>query len=277
LLADNKNIIVAARAPQQDPSEAPILRNSTQETIMDRRWIVTGGTRGIGLAVARLALSRGDRVAVLSRNPEAAITIADEAPPGAGAAGHLWSLRADVTEPDSIAAAVETIATAWGGVDVLVNNAGLHRGGKIDRLRLDDWNDVLAANLSGPLHCVRAVLPHMHTDGSIVNIGAVVGLRGFPGDSAYGASKAGLAGLTKVLAIELARRQVRVNLVVPGLVITEMTSELTASARDALIKRIPLNRIGAATEIAEVIYWVAGSTYMTGAVIPADGGLLCAF
>ena len=254
MLVDNKNIIV---------------RKTIKDHDMSRRWIITGGSRGIGLAAARHALSRGDRVAVLSRH----------APVGQsdGASSGLWSLRADVTQPDSIATAVDAVAKSWGGVDVLVNNAGLHRGGKVDRLAIDDWNDVIAANLSGPLHCVRAVLPHMAGGGAIVNIGAVVGFRGFPGDSPYGASKAGLAGLTKVLAIELARRQIRVNLVVPGLVITEMTSELTQSARDALIKKIPLARIGTDAEIAEVIYWVAGSTYMTGAVIPTDGGLMCAF
>jgi 3-oxoacyl-[acyl-carrier protein] reductase len=244
---------------------------------MRRRWVITGGSRGIGLAAARFALSRGDRVAVLSRNPGAVFAGAEDGHGGAGEPDQLWSLRADVTSPDSIVAAVQTVRQAWGGIDVLVNNAGLHRGGKIHRLSTDDWNDVLAANLSGPLHCIRAVLPCMDTGGSIVNIGAVVGFRGFPGDSAYGASKAGLAGLTRVLAIELARQNIRVNLVVPGLVMTEMTSELSAGAREALIRKIPLNRIGTDAEIAEVIYWVAGSTYMTGAVIPTDGGLMCAF
>jgi len=107
-------------------------------------------------------------------------------------------------------------------------------------------------------------------------VGAVVGFRGFPGDSAYGASKAGLSGLTRVLAVELAAKQIRVNLVVPGLVITEMTSELDEKATERLVSRIPLRRVGTEQEIAEVIWWVAGSTYMTGAVIPTDGGMLCA-
>jgi len=117
----------------------------------------------------------------------------------------------------------------------------------------------------------------MGNGGSIVNIGAVVGFRGFPGDSPYGASKAGLAGLTQVLAVELAKRQIRVNLVIPGLVVTEMTSGLSERAMQALISKIPLHRVGTDVEVAEVICWVARSTYMTGAVVPTDGGLMCAF
>src|SRR5262249_32980129 len=131
------------------------------------------------------------------------------------------------------------------------------------------------ANLSGPFHAIRAALPHMNDGGSIVNIGAVVGLRGFAGDSAYGASKAGLSGLTQVLAMELARRGIRVNLVVPGFVSTEMTAGVSEKAREKLVARIPLRREGKAEEIAEVVWWVAGSTYMTGSTIATDGGLMC--
>jgi NAD(P)-dependent dehydrogenase (short-subunit alcohol dehydrogenase family) len=186
------------------------------------------------------------------------------------------AIAADVSDPESVAAAVRQVCDAWGGVDVLVNNAGLHRGGRVGRLPLDDWDAVLATNLSGPLHCVRAVLPHMGEGGSIVNVGAVVGFRGFSGDSAYGSSKAGLAGLTQVLAIELAPRLIRVNLVVPGFVITEMTQQIDERARELLMQRIPLRRAGTEDEMAEVIWWVAGSTYMTGSVIPTDGGLMSA-
>jgi NAD(P)-dependent dehydrogenase (short-subunit alcohol dehydrogenase family) len=116
----------------------------------------------------------------------------------------------------------------------------------------------------------------MGEGGSIVNVGAVVGFRGFSGDSAYGSSKAGLAGLTQVLAIELAPRLIRVNLVVPGFVITEMTQQIDERARELLMERIPLRRAGTEDEMAEVIWWVAGSTYMTGSVIPTDGGLMSA-
>jgi NAD(P)-dependent dehydrogenase (short-subunit alcohol dehydrogenase family) len=216
-----------------------------------------------------MAAAHGDRVAVMARGVDRDMLAATLGPSS-------LAIAADVSDPESVAAAVRQVCDAWGGVDVLVNNAGLHRGGRVGRLPLDDWDAVLATNLSGPLHCVRAVLPHMGDGGSIVNVGAVVGFRGFSGDSAYGSSKAGLAGLTQVLAIELAPRLIRVNLVVPGFVITEMTQQIDERARELLMERIPLRRAGTEDEMAEVIWWVAGSTYMTGSVIPTDGGLMSA-
>jgi 3-oxoacyl-[acyl-carrier protein] reductase len=235
---------------------------------MSRRWIVTGGSRGVGLATAQAALASGDRVAILARR-------LDDTALRQALGPDALLLQADVTDTDSVNRAMATVADAWGGIDVLVNNAGLHRGGKAQWLNLSDWDAVLATNLSGPLYCVRAALPHMVAGSAIVNIGAVVGLRGFPGDSAYGASKAGLAGLTQVLAMELAPKGIRVNLVIPGFVLTEMTADIDPKARERLIETIPLRRVGTEMEIAQVIWWVAGSSYMTGAVIPTDGGLLC--
>jgi 3-oxoacyl-[acyl-carrier protein] reductase len=234
------------------------------------RWVITGGSRGIGLATAKAALSQGDRVAVMARR-------LDESALRAELGADALLLTADVTEPPSIAAAFSRVRAAWGGLDVLVNNAGLHRGRKLARLDTTDWDAVLATNLSGPMHCIKAALDLMVDGGSVVNIGAVVGLRGFPGDSPYGASKAGLAGLTQVLAVELAPKGIRVNLVVPGLVMSEMTSEVDGKAMERLLARIPLGRVGRAEEIADVICWVARATYMTGAVIPTDGGLMAQF
>lgn len=186
------------------------------------------------------------------------------------------ALAGDVTDPASLESAVAEVAQAWGGLDVLVNNAGLHNGGLVDRIDLDDFEAVLRTNLSGPFNTVRAALPHFSDGGgSIVNIGAVVGFRGFAGDAAYGSSKMGLAGLNTVLAMELARRQIRVNLVVPGFVSTEMTAGIPDAARARVIDKIPLGREGTVEEIAEVVYWVSQSRYMTGSVIATDGGLMC--
>jgi NAD(P)-dependent dehydrogenase (short-subunit alcohol dehydrogenase family) len=237
---------------------------------MSRRWIITGGSRGVGLATAKVALERGDKVAVIARGLDAAALRKE-------LGRNSLAFKADVSDATAMTGVAASVADAWGGIDVLVNNAGLHRGGKVDRLSLEDWHAVLAVNLSGALHCARAVLPHMQSGGAIVNVGAVVGFRGFPGDSPYGASKAGLAGLTQVLAIELARRGIRVNLVVPGWIETQMTAGLSPTAREKLISRIPMRRAGTEREIGEVIWWVAGSTYMTGAVIPTDGGLMSTF
>lgn len=239
-----------------------------------QRWVVTGASRGLGKAIAQAAHEAGGRVACLSRRADGGDEEADE---------RMLHVAADVTDPDSLARAAGRIAAAWGGVDVLVNNAGLHRGGLVDRLDLGDFESVISTNLFGPLHAVRAFLPlfpaHGEDDagGSIVNIGAVVGLRGFSGDVAYGSSKAGLAGMTRVLAIELARRAIRVNLVLPGFVSTEMTADISQKARERIIADVPLQREGTPEEIAKVVWWVANSRYMTGSTVATDGGLLCKF
>ena len=233
---------------------------------MTRRWIITGASRGLGYITAKTAALKGDRVALVARRAVIHDIAKDFGP-------DVLAFEADVTDSKAMEQVADQVADAWGGIDVLVNNAGLHRGGKIERLADEDWNAVLETNLSGPFRMIRAVVPHMKTGGSIVNVGAVVGFRGFVGDSPYGASKAGLAGLTKVMAIELARRQIRVNLVVPGLVPTEMTAGISDKARETLIAKIPLGREGTDQEIADVIWWVAGSTYMTGSIIATDGGL----
>ena len=241
---------------------------TTSSTTEPRRWVVTGASRGLGLAIARLAASKGDRVALIARG-------ADIDAQAKALGGEAVGLVADVTDPASVAEACAEVARQWGGIDVLINNAGLHRGGLLGSLAQDDWQAVLDTNLSGPLHFVRAALPYLGEGGSIVNIGAVVGLRGFAGDAAYGASKAGLAGLTQVLAVELARRGIRVNLVIPGMTSTEMTAGIPARAKAKLVASIPLGREGTAEELADVVWWVAGSPYMTGSIISNDGGLLC--
>ena len=233
-----------------------------------RVGVVTGASGGFGLAIARLAASKGDKVALVARGKDIdtrAKTIGENA----------IGIVADVTDPASVTRACAEVAERWGGIDVLVNNAGLHRGGLIGALAQDDWQAVLDTNLSGPLNFVRAALPYLGEGGSVVNIGAIVGLRGFSGDAAYGASKAGLAGLTQVLAVELARRGIRVNLVIPGMTSTEMTAGISARAKAKLVAAIPLGREGTAEELADVVWWVAGSPYMTGSIISNDGGLLC--
>lgn len=235
-----------------------------------KTWLVTGASRGIGLAVAQRAIAAGDRVAIMARGEaviEVAQTLGDD----------CLGLRCDVADRDSVEAAVGAVVDQWGQIDCVVNNAGIHRGGKINRLKMDDWQAVLGVNLTGAMNVIAVASENMGEGGSIVNTGAVVGFRGFPGDSAYASSKAGLAGMTRALAIELAPRSITVNLVIPGLVLTEMTSELSEKALESMCKTIPLGRYGETDEIAEVIEWVARSRYMTGAFVPVDGGLMSSF
>lgn len=234
-----------------------------------RVWFVTGASRGIGHAIARRALDEGERVAVVARDPTQSDlpSLFPDACVG---------IAADVTSPASLQEAVARVQGTWGAIDVLINNAGIHRGGRVSRIDHRDWDAVLGTNLTGAFDAVRAVLEAMPDGGSIVNIGAVVGLRGFSGDVAYASAKAGLIGLTNALAIELASRAITVNAVLPGLTETDMVGALSQTSRETLRLRIPLGRSATADEIAHVVWFVAGSTYMTGSVVAVDGGLMAA-
>ena len=232
---------------------------------MAKVWLVTGASRGIGEAVARRAAAAGDHVALVARG-EAVERVAAEL----GGIG----IRADLGDPSALPGVVDAVVAQYGRIDVLVNNAGVHLAGKLDRVSLDVFQTVLTTNLVGPFELCRLAVPHMAPGSAIVNIGAVVGFRGFPGDSPYGAAKAGLAGLTLVLAVELARTPISVNLVVPGATDTDIFNDVDEAARERLIKRIPMRRMASADEIAAVVQWVAATPYMTGAVIPVDGGMM---
>jgi 3-oxoacyl-[acyl-carrier protein] reductase len=230
-------------------------------------WLVTGGTRGIGRAVVDHVAKAGGAVAVLARSP------ADEP----YASDDVLEIPTDVTDGAAVDAALTRAREHLGGVHVVVNCAGVHRGGRITELARQRWDEVLATNLTGAYEMCHAAVPHLAEGAAIVNVGAVVGFRGFPGDSAYAAAKAGLAGLTRSLAVELAPAGVRVNLVVPGFVDTAMTAGLSPSARSRIVAAIPAGRTGTAEEIADVVVAVAGASYMTGAVVPVDGGLMATF
>lgn len=233
-------------------------------------WVVTGASRGIGAAIATVAAEAGHRVAMVARS-ESVLSAAE-------ALGEMATgFRCDVADSEAVNASVDQIIEHYGRIDVVVNNAGVHRGGKVHRLTDEAWQEVLQVNLTGAMSMTRATLPHMDAGGAVVNVGAVVGFRGFPGDSAYASSKAGLSGLTKALAIELAPKGITANLVIPGLVLTEMTAELSETALEKMTQQIPMRRFAGDHEIAEVVYWVAQSRYMTGACVPVDGGLLSSF
>lgn len=233
-----------------------------------KTWLVTGGSRGIGRAVADAAIAAGHTVVTMARSASTEPWAAPE---------RVLEVKADVTDAASVREGLRAAQEQFGTIDVLVNSAGVHRGGRIDVIDRQAWDEVLDTNLTGAFEMCRATVPLLGPGAAVVNVGAVVGMRGFPGDVAYGAAKAGLNGLTQVLAVELAPRGIRVNLVVPGFVDTTMTAGLSDRAREQIVETIPAGRTGTPGEIAEVVVAVAGATYMTGAVVPVDGGLLASF
>ncbi len=232
-------------------------------TEMARSVLVTGGNRGIGRAIAEAFAAEGDKVAVTYRSGE----------PPAGFLG----VRCDVTSTEDVDRAFSEVEAAHGPVEVLVANAGITRDTLLLRMSEEDWDTVLETNLTGSYRVVKRGAKGMLRlrRGRIVLISSVVGLMGSPGQVNYAASKAGLVGMARSLARELGSRSITANVVAPGFVETEMTAVLPEEQKAAYLAQIPLGRYAEATEVAATAVWLAspGAAYVTGAVIPVDGGL----
>jgi 3-oxoacyl-[acyl-carrier protein] reductase len=236
-----------------------------------RSAIVTGSTRGIGRAIAQLLSDSGANVAIVGRDRSTA----------EGVASTMRSARGfgcDITDAAAVGTLVEDVEKAFGGVDILVNNAGITRDNLLMRLKDDDWDAVLAANLKAAFVATRAVSRGMMKRrwGRIINVASVVGIVGNKGQANYAASKAGLIGFTKSVAKELASRNILANVVAPGFIETDMTAQMTQEARDALSKQIPLERLGKPNDIAGVVAFLASehASYITGQVFVVDGGMV---
>ena len=235
--------------------------------------LVTGGSRGIGRVIAERLARDGARVVVTSRSEESASAVAAELP----GTGHLGA-ACDVADRAAVDALVKRIESELGSLDILVNNAGITKDNILVRLADEDWDAVLDTNLKGSFQVIRAAARGMmkRRSGRIINITSVVGLTGNRGQVNYAASKAGLVGLTKSVAKELASRNVLCNAVAPGFIETDMTSDLTDAAREALQEQIALGRLGSAEDVAGVVAFLAGpdAAYMTGQVLVVDGGMV---
>jgi len=235
--------------------------------------LVTGGSRGIGLAIARDLAQAGARVAVVARDGARAEAAAGELP-GEGHRGYA----VDVADPEAVNALVKQVEADFGSLDILVNNAGVTRDNVLMRIKDEDWDAVLDTNLRGAFNLMRAASRGMmkRRSGRIINISSVVGVTGNAGQANYAASKAGLIGMTKSVAKELAGRGVLVNAVAPGYIETDMTAELPEAARTALMANIALSRLGKPEDIAPAVRFLAGpgASYITGQVLVVDGGMV---
>ena len=236
-----------------------------------RNALVTGSTRGIGHAIASTLAGAGARVAIVGRDEARAEAVA--AALGQGAQG----FACDVADLAQVSALIRDVEQAFGGIDILVNNAGVTRDNLMLRLKDDDWNAVIDANLRGAFATIRAATRGMMKRrwGRIINIASVVGLTGNKGQTNYAASKAGLIGLTKSVAKEFASRGILANVVAPGFIDTEMTAAMTPEARAGISQQIPLERLGTPGDIASVVAFLASdhAAYITGQVLVVDGGL----
>jgi 3-oxoacyl-[acyl-carrier protein] reductase len=236
--------------------------------------LVTGASRGIGEAIARRLAAEGAQVIAAARTVDALERLVGEI---ASAGGKATALRMDVSDGASIEEAAKVALERHGGIDVLVNNAGVTEDNLILRMSREAWDRVLATNLTGAFLLTQAIVKSMVRKryGRIVNVTSVVGLMGNAGQANYAASKAGLIGLTKTVARELASRNITCNAVAPGFVETEMTGKMTPAAREALSGQIPAGRLGTPADVAEAVAFLGceQASYITGHVLNVSGGL----
>lgn len=247
----------------------------TRFDFRDQVALVTGSSRGIGAEILRQLVQCGAQGIIHywadpdGQNQRDAETLAAEV-------GGAFCLPADVREPDEVDRLFQQVKDQFGGLHVLVNNAGILKDRSIRKMTHDDWNAVISTNLTGVFNCCKAATEVLHDGGRIVNIASVAGLVGIHGQANYAAAKAGVIGLTRSLAKELARRQITVNAVAPGVIQTRMIQDIKPEVLGEYVKQIPLGRLGQPHDVANAVLFLASpaSSYITGQVLPITGGWL---
>lgn len=248
----------------------------TNKKVLDGKLaLVTGGSRGIGRAIVLALAKAGANVIInYAGNEEKALEVLDSVKE-LGSDGEI--VKADVGKAQEVDTMIKNIIKEYKKIDILVNNAGIVRDNLIMRMKDEEWQKVLETNLTGAFNCIRSVTRPMMKQraGKIINISSVVGLSGNISQANYSAAKAGLIGLTKSTARELASRNINVNAVAPGYIITEMTDQLSDNVKDEILMSIPLKRLGNPEDVAQLVLFLAGPStdYITGQVISVDGGM----
>jgi 3-oxoacyl-[acyl-carrier protein] reductase len=245
-----------------------------QVDLSGKTAIVTGASRGIGKAIAQRLAAAGAKVACVARSAD---KLAETVDAIKAAGGDAEAHKCDVSDSESVTQLIESLAEKWGGLDIVVNNAGITKDGLIPRMGDADWDLVIATNLRSVFLFTRAASLVMmrKRSGRIINISSVSGLMGNAGQSNYSASKAGVIGFTRTVAQELASRKVTVNAICPGFIASEMTQAMGATLDEFVKTRIPAKRLGEADEVADAVLYLASDSaaYITGEVITIDGGL----
>ena len=237
--------------------------------------LVTGGSRGIGRGIALRLASEGVKVGVNYNTGAAqAQEVVEEITSGGGEA---IAIQADISEQSQVTDMFRTLLERWERIDILVNNAGIRKDRLLMRMTTEEWDSAINVNLKGAYFCTKAALPQMARQrrGRIINMSSVVGVAGNPGQANYSASKAGLIGLTKTVAKEMARRNITANALAPGYIITSMVEELSEELRSQVLARVPMGRLGTPEDIAGLVAFLCSDEagYITGQVIRVDGGL----
>ena len=237
---------------------------------------VTGASRGIGAVVATRLAQAGAKVGVnFHASAELATVVVDKINK---AGGEAFLVGGDVSQEDKAGEVVKQLVEHFGSIDILVNNAGINKDQLLIRMKTEDFDSVMNVNLRGAFLCTRFAMTHMirQRSGRVINMSSVVGLSGNPGQANYAAAKAGLVGLTKAVAREVASRNVTVNALAPGYIVTSMVEEIPEDKQDKILARIPMGRFGTPEDVAEAVIFLSsdGASYITGQVLTIDGGMI---